>query len=230
MENKIESTELLKRAPLFSSLGFPYVQQLSYKLKIRSYNQGETIFHKGDSGSTLYIIKSGKVTITTSSSQGEEVILAILTQGDFFGELSLLDEGPRSANAIAVETTTVLCLERTDLIDIIHEEPDVAVELLSTLSKRVRHTNILLEDAIFLDLPSRLAKRLLELGEHHGVMTKKGLEIDLKLTQQDLLKTMSSIEEQIENLLHLFEHKGFISIDKRRICILRPDEFARLIH
>ncbi len=225
--NVTDEITLLSQFPLFASLNPSCIRELAGKLETNSYKSGEKIFNKDDYGSSMYIIKSGQVKISTTALQGDEVILAILGDGDFFGELSLLDECPRSANVTALEATTALCLQRNDFLDTILKEPQVVIEMLAALSQRLRHTNLLLEDAVFLGLPTRLAKRLLELGRGHGAETGKGLEIDLHLTIQDLEKTIASNQESIYRLLGLFEDRGLISMDKHRIRIPHPKEFAK---
>ena len=225
--NVSEEVTLLSQFPLFASLDASYLRELAGKLDTRSFKKDERIFNKDDAGSTMYIIKSGQVKITTTAQQGEEIILAILSNGDFFGELSLLDECPRSASVTALEESTILCLQRSDFLDTIRTEPRVVIAILAALSQRLRHTNLLLEDAVFLGLPARLAKRLLELGQGHGAKTGKGLEIDLHLTLQDLEKTIASNQESIYRLLGLFEDRGLISMDKHRIRIPHPKEFAK---
>ena len=159
---------------------------MAAKLKTRNYRRGEVIFHQDDPGSDLHIIKSGQVKIATSSPEGEEIIMALLTAGDSFGEIALLDGKPRSAGAIAMEATQTLTLNREDFLIILIANADMARAILASVAAGWRKTSHLLEDAMFLDLPARLAKRLLELAEKHGTMTAGGIEIDLQLTQQDL--------------------------------------------
>jgi len=223
----MENTELLARVPIFASLKLAYLTELGGKLTTRHYRRSDTIFHKDDPGSTLYIIKSGQVKIATSSLEGEEVILAILTDCDFFGELSLLDGRPRSATATAMVETKVLTLNRDDFLDVIGKHPGLAGDMLAALSDRLRHTNVLLEDAIFLDLSTRLRRRLTELSEKHGLETARGIEIDLRLTQQDLANFVGASRVAINKLLGIFQDKGLICIDKKRIIILHSEEIRK---
>jgi len=226
----MEEVNLLAKVPIFSSLKPAYLTELVTKLTARHYRRGETIFHKDDPGSTLYIIKSGQVKIATASLEGEEVILAILTDSDFFGELSLLDGRPRSATAIAMVETRVSTLQRDAFLDVIGKHPGLAGDMLAALSDRLRRTNVLLEDAIFLDLSARLRRRLLELSEKHGLETARGIEIDLRLTQQDLANFVGASRVAINKLLGVFQDKGLICIDKKRIIILRPEEIRKQTH
>jgi CRP-like cAMP-binding protein len=226
----MEEVNLLAKIPIFASLKPAYLTELVTKLTTRHYRRGETIFHKDDSGSTLYIIKSGQVKIATPSQEGGEVILAILTDTEFFGELSLLDSRPRSATAMAMVDTKVLILHRDDFLDVIGKHPGLAGDMLAALSDRLRHTNVLLEDSIFLDLSARLCRRLLELSEKRGLATKRGIEIDLRLTQQDLANFVGASRVAINKLLGTFQDQGLICIDKKRITVLRPEEMRKQIH
>jgi len=224
----MDNNELLARVPLFTSINAEHLVDLANAMNTRTYRRGEVIFHKDDPGSMLYILKSGQVKITTSSPEGEEVILAILKEGDFFGELSLLDGKPRSASATAMEDTTALTLDRRDLIDSIFQNPELAINILTSISERLRQTDFLLEDAIFLDLPSRLAKRLLQLAEKHGMKTTRGTEIDLRLTQQDLANSVGASRVAVNKLLGAFQDRKLILLDKHHIVITNPDELSRI--
>jgi len=226
----MEKTELLAKVPLFASLKSTYLSEIASKVTVRNYRRGEAIFHKDDPGYALYIIRKGQVKIHTSSPDGEEVILTILKDGDFFGELSLLDGRPRSATATALDNIEVLMLHRDDLLDIVGRHAELAVDIMIALSERLRRTNLLLEDSIFLDLPRRLCRRLLELGEKHGFEMDKGIEIDLNLTQQDLAEIVGASRVAVNRLLGLFQDMGLVSISKKHIIILRPEELRKRIY
>lgn len=205
------------------------LDEISSKLTKLSYRQGETIFYQGDPGSMLYIVVSGQVKIVSTSAEGVEIILAVLTEGDFFGELSLLDQEPRSASAVAMVPVEVLALRRDDFLGFLRSHPSVGGDVLAILSRRLRRTNILVEDAVFLDLPARLAKRLLELGQRHGSNTQKGLEIGLRLSQQDLAAMVGVSRVAVSKQLSQFQAEGLLSIEKQCITILCPEELRKRI-
>ncbi len=228
--NEKETATLLAKVPIFTSLKPAYLSELASKVRIRNYRRGEVIFHKDDPGPTLHIIKTGKVKITTYSSEGEEVILSIMTENELFGELSLLDGKPRSANATAIEATQVLVLQQHDFLDTMEKHPEIAREIMAALSERLRQTNRLLEDVVFLDLSGRLCRRLLELSEKHGRKTDKGIEIDLRFTQQDLADYVGASRVAVNKLLNSFRQKGLISIFSKRIIIHRPEELRKRIY
>jgi len=220
----VKDVSLLSQVHLFSKLEPAQLDELLAKMSRLEYRQGEIIFHQGDPGSILYIIISGQVKIVSTSAEGDEIILAILTEGDFFGELSLLDQEPRSASAVAMVPAQTLTLRRSDFLDFITRYPSVADDVLAVLSRRLRRTDVFVEDAVFLDLPARLAKRLLELGERHGSQTSKGLEIDLRLSQQDLAAMVGASRVSVSKQLSLFQSEGLISVDKQHISILHPEK------
>jgi len=220
----MEKFNLLAQVPLFSSLKPEQLKEVASRLIIRNYKRGATILYQDEPGSMLYIIVNGHVKITTVSPEGEELILAVLTDDDFFGELSLLDGQSHSASAIAMENTQVVTLNRDEFLEVISKNPEIVSNILVALSSRLRHTNTLFEDAVFLNLPARLSKRLLELGEKYGVKTSNGLKIELRLTQQDLANFLGASRVAINKLLHSLQDSGLISNDGKHITILRPSD------
>jgi CRP/FNR family cyclic AMP-dependent transcriptional regulator len=226
----MEDAAFLARVPLFASLKPDHLADLAARLKTRNYRRGEVIFHQDDPGADLHIVKSGQVKIAASSLEGEEIIMALLTSGDSFGEIALLDGEPRSASAVAMEATQTLALSRTDFLDIITGDADMLKTILASVAAGWRKASHLLQDAMFLDLPARLAKRLLELAEKHGVRTANGVEIDLQLTQQDLAAAVGVSRVAMNKQLGLFQDSGLISLEKKRIIILRPDELKKRIY
>ena len=129
-----------------------------------------------------------------------------------------------------MEQTQALALHRTDFLDVIAKYPEAVSDVLAAVADRLRHADLLLEDAVFLDLPARLAKRILELGEKHGIETDKGLEIDLRLTQQEIANTVGASRVAVNKLLGLFQDKGLVYIEKQRITILRADELEKRVY
>jgi CRP/FNR family transcriptional regulator/CRP/FNR family cyclic AMP-dependent transcriptional regulator len=153
----------LQKVPFFSNLSADEADKLAKRLVPRRFNQ--IVFHHGDPGGLLYIIVKGKVKITHSTPDGQEALLAILGSGDFFGELALLDDSPRSATAEAIEPTDVLTLHREEFMRYLQSNPDFSLHVLQTMAKRIRHLNKQVRDIFFLDLPGRLARTLLQLAE-----------------------------------------------------------------
>ena len=228
MSLEMEQSVLLARVPLFASLKPAHLNDIAGMLVLRSYRRGETIFHKDDAGSALHIVRSGRVKISMPSAEGEEAILAILTEGDFFGELAILDGKPRSATAIAMEATSTYTIDRFDLLKALRAEPEMAMEILSTLSERLRRTNLLVEEAFFLDVRSRMARQLLEWAEKHGVETDEGVRIDVRITQHDLASAIGATRESVNRHLGQLQDWGLISISGHHIHLLDIDGLRRL--
>ncbi|MBV9119659.1 MAG: Crp/Fnr family transcriptional regulator [Chloroflexi bacterium] len=203
---------LLANTPLFAVLPADELKELARTTRTRIYQRGETIFRKDDPGYSLYIVVSGAVKISVSSYEGDEIILAIFTAGQFFGELALFDEEPRSADAEAIQTAEVLSVQREDLIRVLERRPRVAIiQLLKVLGQRLRATDELLQDAAFLDIPARLAKRMLELAEQHGQETPQGVRINLRLTQQDLASMIGARRENVNRALAYYQSRGWLA-------------------
>lgn len=207
------------------------LRELSGLLRRRSYRAGETIFHKDDAGSTMYVISEGTVKVSVPSELGNEMILAILSNGDHFGELSLFDNKPRSATVTAASVTEVYILHHDDFINFINKHPRVAINIISSLSERLRRADNLIEDVVFLDIPARLAKKLIELSRSHGKEKPDGsVEIDLRLTQQDIANMLGTTRESVNRQLVAFQDRGLITIDRQRITILKPAELEKRIY
>lgn len=220
----MDYASFLESVPLFASLKPADYADLVSMTKINKYKKGDTIFHQEDPGSTLYIIISGQVKVTIDSAEGGEAILAILTDGDFFGELSLLDQEPRSANIVAMLDTQTIVLHRQDFLDFLNTRHELTIDMLAALSRRLREADNSIQDSVFLNLPARLAKRLLELSRRHGVKTDKGVEIGLRLTQQDLADLVGASRVAVNKQLGMFKLEGLIDIDKQHFIITRPEE------
>ena len=220
----------LQKLRLFS--GIPEEQRvlLEAGAQRKSFKRGEVIFHKGDEGNTMFIILSGQVKIVLPSDGGEEALLGQLDSGDFFGELSLIDGQPRSATIVASEPTETLVLHRDHWLAIVHSYPTIAINMLQVLAGRLRETDSFVEDAIFLDVPGRLAKKLLELASSYGIQTPNGTMIGLRLTQQEIARMVGATRESVNKHLRSYRARGIIDMIGQRIVIRRRDELQRRIY
>ena len=221
--------ETLRGIPLFAPIPLEDLAELSQQLNRRHYRKGEVIFHKDDFGSTFHIVKTGnvKISIPSESEEGEDVILAYLGPGDFFGELALLDENPRSATATAVENTETMALERGDFLDFLKWNPDAAIRILAVLSQRLRNLNSQLENIIFSNPAARLAETLLKLLDTYGSETPEGREISLPMTPTELAGMAGMTTRTIRRLLRDLQTAGVLSTKNRRYIIHKPEELKR---
>jgi diguanylate cyclase (GGDEF)-like protein len=209
--NDRPATELLSQINLFSLLDRRDLEELAAVTRRRTCDSGDVIFRKEDPGYTLYLIVSGAVKISDPSPKGGEVILAILRSGQFFGELSLFDDEPRSADASAVEQTELLALSREDLLKVLERRPSVTVHLFKVLSERLRATNETLREITSLSLPGRIAKRLLDLAQLLGERHPGGLLVPLILGPEEISNMIGAPAAEVERVLQTFHFSGLIS-------------------
>ncbi|MDH3658613.1 MAG: Crp/Fnr family transcriptional regulator [Alphaproteobacteria bacterium] len=186
----------------------------------RGFGNGQVIFQKGDPGTSMMAVLSGRVRISAYSEDGREIILNIVEPGQLFGEIALLDGKERSADATAMGKTALLVLDRRDFLPFLERNPKIAVQLIEVLCSRLRRTSEMVESIAFLDFGARLARLLLQMSEHYGVETNAGLLIDLKISQADLGNLIASTRESVNRQLSAWTQEGVIAIDHGKITIL----------
>src|SRR6266567_2293540 len=220
----------IKQVPLFAGLTDEDIRELMAVAKRRTFRSGEVIFHREDHGQVLYVIKEGKVKISLISPEGQEISLVVFGKGECFGEFAILDGLTRSADAVAMEKVECYTLQRSDFHKAIMKNPKIAIQVMEVLSKRLRSTDQMVEDLIFLDVYGRVAKKLLELAEAHGAKVENGTRIDVRLTQQELASMVGASRESVNKVMGYFTEKNFISTDKHKITLHRMSELKRRIY
>ncbi|MHA7632742.1 Crp/Fnr family transcriptional regulator [Corallococcus sp. M7] len=219
--------QLLAEIPMFESLGREDLENMSSLLQPRRFARGEVIFHRGDVGTALFIIRRGQVAIRLSSSEGREITLALLDRGDAFGELSLLDGEMRSTDALAREESHLLTLQRDDFRRYLETRPQVSLALLANMSRLVRRTTQLVYDSAFLDARSRLVRVLLELAKTQGKQAPEGLVITPKLTQSELANLCGVTRESVNKWLRYYVREGMLSFEGGQIVLLQPERLGQ---
>ncbi|MBN9683663.1 MULTISPECIES: Crp/Fnr family transcriptional regulator [unclassified Corallococcus] len=219
--------QLLAEIPMFESLGREDLENMSSLLQPRRFARGEVIFHRGDVGTALFIIRRGQVAIRLSSSEGREITLALLDRGDAFGELSLLDGEMRSTDAMAREESHLLTLQRDDFRRYLETRPQVSLALLANMSRLVRRTTQLVYDSAFLDARSRLVRVLLELAKTQGKQSPEGLVITPKLTQSELANLCGVTRESVNKWLRYYVREGMLSFEGGQIVLLQPERLGQ---
>lgn len=210
---------IIMNIPLFHTLNPGDRKRLAASIRLQSIKKGEVLFRKGSEGTTLYIIAKGKIKIVLPSTQGNEVVLALFSDGDFFGEMALLDGMPRSADAKAIEDSELYLLNQSDFVAFLQNNSGAIQAILRSLSLRLRRTDDLLQDTCFLNVSGRFAKKLVELAEEYGDAMEEGIKFDLSLTQTDLAKMVGASRERINKELRTLREKGLVSIDGNSIRI-----------
>ncbi|HPC35085.1 MAG TPA: Crp/Fnr family transcriptional regulator [Candidatus Marinimicrobia bacterium] len=220
-------TEILKNIPLFADLKDDIIQQIYDLMQKRSYKKGNIILMEEEFGDTLFILCKGSVKITRVGEDGREVILSILGEGDFFGEMSILDGENRSANVIALEDTSVLILKRGDFLDLLEKHPRIAIALLQEMATRLRRSDRQIEGLSLSDAENRIAMCLLRLAEDLGVIKQGKVVIENLPYQQDIANMAGTSRETVSRMLTLLQRKGYIQKHGRRLIITNYDEFVK---
>jgi CRP/FNR family transcriptional regulator, cyclic AMP receptor protein len=219
----------LAQVPLFADLDAESLHELAIAAHHRAFHAGELIFHRGDPGQVMYVIRQGKVKISLTSPEGQEVSLAVLGPGECFGELALLDGQPRSADAQAIEAVQAYSLQRMDFTRAVMHHPHIAVQVMQVLSRRLRQTDEMVQDLLFLDVHGRVAKKLLELTETHGVRTPEGIRIQLRLTQGELAAMVGASRESVNKVMGYLTAKQYITTDRHHTTVTRLAELRRRV-
>jgi CRP/FNR family transcriptional regulator, cyclic AMP receptor protein len=187
-----------------------------------------TIFQKGDPGGSMMAVVRGRVKICTYSPDGRELVLNIIDRGGLFGEIALLDGQPRSADAVAIEDTELLVLDRNRLMPFLNANPEIATRLIGVLCQRLRVTSEALEDALLRDAPSRVARGLLRLAATFGKQEPAGLRLDIKLSQQQLGNLIGISRESTNKYIVEWTRAGYLSVNHGFITISDRDTLESL--
>lgn len=217
--------EHLRRYPLFAKLADAELTSLADRARSRSFKRGETLFRKDDPGTHLYVMLDGAVKIALPGEFGQEALVAIMRPGDHFGELALFDGSPRSASATALEDTRAALLARDDFLAFLETHPAAVRIVLDALAKTIRRLSDRVEDLIFLDVPSRVAKYLLDLSHQNG----DDARLELTLTQDELAAFIGASRVSVNRVLGDLERRDIIEIRRRHIVVRDKDRLAREI-
>jgi len=219
--------EVVRRAPLFTALDEAAAVSLRASMDSVKIAKGSILFKEGDDGEHLYVIVDGKLKLGTSSGDGRENLLSILGPGEMFGELSLFDPGPRTSTATAVTDAKLLSLSHEKVIPWLRENPEVSLQLLTRLSQRLRRTNEAVGDLVFSDVPGRVAKALIDLGDRFGKTTPEGLLVNHDLTQEELAQLVGASRETVNKALADFAGRGWLKLDGRSVLIADVDRLSK---
>lgn len=221
------AVDALARCPLFEHASRNILESLAQRLRRRRFRRNEVIFHQGDPGDSLHIVAAGAVKIVLPSAEGEEAIIATLREGDFFGELSLLDGAPRSATATALEPSETLVLPRPIFRQLMQDDPGLRDALLFGLARELRRLTSHVEELHFLDLAGRLAMRLTRLAREQvpGVQTE--VRLNWPYTQSDLAAMIGGTRQSVNRLLSGLVEDGLLRIEPDYIVITDLDALAR---
>jgi CRP/FNR family cyclic AMP-dependent transcriptional regulator len=222
-----EALDLLLNVVLLRGMPRSMLLDLASKLRPVRYRAHTDIFHEGDEGATLYIILKGAVKIFIPSLDGREVVLAVHRKYDLLGEMSLLDSQPRSASATTIEDTEAVSLSRHDFLQVLERHPEAQRAIIDVLVARLRATNQSIQDAYLLDVPGRLARRLLTIAAEHGEETDEGIDIGLRVSQQELANMIGASRVAVNKQLQQWRKLEIVDVNRQRVTILKPKALQR---
>lgn len=221
--------EALRGCGLFGNADEPTLDALAAALRIRRFRKAETVFHQGDPGDALFIVASGSVKVVLPSDEGAEpAIVAILGPGEFFGELAILDGAPHSATIVAIEPTETLVLHRDEFLALIDSEPELRRALLASLATEIRRLTGHVEDLHFLDLPGRLASRIVRLAASAGA-TSGEARIAWPYTQSELAGMIGGSRQSVNRLLADLTDQGLVRLERDHLVVVDVEALARTV-
>lgn len=222
------TSSVLRAVPLFSDLAEGEIDTVSAAIRRRRYTRGTLIHASGAMGADFYIIESGRVTIQLTSEEGQALTLRLLGPGDFFGEISLLDDEPWYGDATAVDDCQLLLLAKRDFIGVLDRYPSVSRRLLTIICRRLRHNASFARDLAFLDISTRLARALVALVESEGwgwTDVRRPLNPrPVAISQSALAAHVGATRESINKWLGYYERRGYIKRTRDGIVVRRLDE------
>ena len=210
----MDTAHVLRTVPMFAKLDDAELQRFGELMREKSYPKGSVIVFEDDPGDSLFVVREGRVKVVLIGEDGREVILGVLGVGEHFGELSLIDEQPRSAHVIAMEDTDLLVLRSDDFRRRVEASPAVAWSLLQELSRRLRRADGKIHGLALLDVPGRIARLLLDFAEETG-----GTSIDKPLTHQTIAHMIGASRETVSRTMRDFQNQGWITVERRRISL-----------
>jgi CRP/FNR family cyclic AMP-dependent transcriptional regulator len=216
---------LLKAIPLFSELSDSDLREIQ-KVAVRQvFKKDNMILIEEEVGSTMFIILDGRVKISRISDDGREVILSILSEGDFFGEMSILDGQTRSANVVTLEDSKILVIRREDFLQMLHDYPQIAINLLKELAHRLRRSDSQIKSLSLQNATGKVASTILRIADDSGKIHKGQVEIPRLPPQQDLANMAGTSRETISRVIKTLTEQGYLRKEGSRLLILDYESF-----
>ena len=219
----MDPVSVLRRTALFDGFSPADLEELMPGVTARPYARGAYIFHEGDPGRSLFVLSHGQVKIGRMGRSGEEVVFAVLAPGDSFGELALFDnDAPRAADAQAMELTECVVIDRDPFLAFLDRHPVFARRVLQMVSRYVRAGDATFAETAFLDIPGRVASKLLELAAARGEPAGDGTRIAVRLPQRTLAGMVGASRENVNRALSRLTAEGTITQANGYITVVHP--------
>jgi CRP-like cAMP-binding protein len=209
----------LRSVNLFTGLKDNELETISRILYVNTYHRGQLIFQEGEDGNALFVVLKGRVKVCLYDEEGREYVLDVIGKDGFFGELALIDELPRSANAIAMEASDLLVMRRADFTKLLMENPSISIHILKVLAGRLRVADERIKWLAFLNVEGRILKYLLELGERLGIRMKDYIIIERGPSQIEIANSCGCSRETVSRMVSSLVKKGLISVRRRQYTL-----------
>jgi CRP-like cAMP-binding protein len=215
----VDTVQLLRQVSIFAELPPETLADLAKRVWQKPVEAGSVIVSQEEPGDQLFVIGQGKVKVVLYGETGREIILSILRDGDFFGEMSLLDRQPRSANVVAVEDTQLLGLDREAFQTHLTAHPTTALGILAEMSRRLRHADEVIGNLALLDVYARVARTIRDLAQKQGEPVDGGLLIKERPTQQEIAGLIGTSRETVSRALNDFTRRGLLEMSGKQILV-----------
>jgi CRP/FNR family transcriptional regulator len=225
-----DTVALLRRVPVFSTLGEEDVERVAEVAVPRRFEGGEVVFREGDESDTCYIVRSGQARAVRGHTDGRTITLANFGSGDIFGELAMFDNERRSATVEAIEKTEVIAILGGDMRRLMRQHPDIAVKLVSALGRRLRETNERLARQSFQTVQSRVAAVLAQLVEAARAEGAGDGDVLITSTQAELAQLAGSSRESASRFLAVLERAGIITQGRGKLVVHEPEALERYVY
>jgi CRP/FNR family transcriptional regulator, cyclic AMP receptor protein len=215
----------LASSDLFGGLGTAELTKLAAQCRVRRYAKGEQVFARGDRGGGIFLVAQGSVALSVSSADGAEAVLAVLRSPKTFGELAVIDDGPRVASATARQPSVLLAVPRTEVQRLVREHPEIAQSLLTSLAALVRRVDDQTTNVMLLDLPGRVRQFLADTARAADPDARSGtaVAVDLRITQTELAQLVGGSRQQVNRIIVDLERRNIVQRNGSRIVSVRLD-------
>jgi CRP-like cAMP-binding protein len=218
----MDDQELLRTVPIFAELSEADIASLARLTSRRTCPKDTVVFFENEEGDSFFCIVDGRIKVTILGDDGREVILSVLSRGDFFGEMALLDNEPRSATAIAVEDTELLSLHRNDFQSVLSDNRTIMSALIKILAARLRRANHQISTLALLDVYGRVARVIVDTARDEGKRLKDGRIAFRRATHQEIANRIGTTRETVTRMLKDLERQGLIHIEGKEV-VVQPD-------
>lgn len=224
-----EKDAVLANTPLFAQLRREELRRLASLSNLETQGETHLVFRRGDPGNEMYVIVSGGVKVSIALQSGKELVLGNLGPGESFGEIALFDPGKRTASVTTTASSSFLVIYRPTFLPFLHEHPDVAIRLLGMLAHRLRVMDEMVKDTLFLDTPSRLARKLLDLAKVYGRYTRHGIQLATPFSTEELAEITELSSESVRTQVRAWCRQRLLKIHRGYITMTDPGELSLLL-